>query len=250
MRLWRDWLNSLDIPESSSVWESCAAAVKALGAARTAGFYTGSRAFFSRFARGASAKTVCTIRRARSDIGKISEKCSKKNALSTKDATPAAIKPNIHFKNLSSPSTFANLASMRNSSSRKSLLVATTEKACDSRTASVRASACFSLNPAPFSVRTNLCVSNAASVIVQCLQLKNFITRPYFPEPRRQPLHAHRPGFNGLGEYVGRAENRDGLPRAGDRGIDEFARERARGQILRRICGGQYKGNPFEFRPL
>src|SRR5260364_7937 len=35
-----------------------------------------------------------------------------------------------------------------------------------------------------------------------------------FPKPRRQPLHAHRPGFNGLGEYVGRAENRDGLPRA------------------------------------
>src|SRR5260363_376542 len=156
----------------------------------------------------------------------------KKNALSTKDATPAAIKPNIHFKNLSSPSTFANLASMRNSSSRKSLLVATSEKACDSRTASVRASACFSLNPAPLSVRTNLS------------RVHNF------PKPRRQPLHAHRPGFNGLGEYVGRAENRDGLPRAGDRGIDEFARERARGQILRRICGGQYKGNPFEFRPL
>ncbi|WP_042687592.1 MacB family efflux pump subunit [Candidatus Glomeribacter gigasporarum] len=36
-----------------------------------------SRAFFSRLAQGASAKTVCTIRRARSDTGKITEKCSK-----------------------------------------------------------------------------------------------------------------------------------------------------------------------------
>src|SRR5260364_240136 len=34
------------------------------------------RAFFSRFSQGASAKTVCTIRRARSDTGKITEKCS------------------------------------------------------------------------------------------------------------------------------------------------------------------------------
>ncbi|CCD28877.1 Transglycosylase, SLT family [Candidatus Glomeribacter gigasporarum BEG34] len=36
-----------------------------------------SRAFFSQSAQEASAKTVCTIRRARSDIGKINEKCSK-----------------------------------------------------------------------------------------------------------------------------------------------------------------------------
>src|SRR5260363_437455 len=34
------------------------------------------RAFFSRFSQGSSAKTVCTIRRARSDTGKITEKCS------------------------------------------------------------------------------------------------------------------------------------------------------------------------------
>src|SRR5260363_3306 len=62
-----------------------------------------------------------------------------------------------------------------------------------------------------------------------------------FPKPRRQPLHAHRPGFNGLGEYVGRAENRDGLPRAGDRGIDEFARERARGQSSGAFAAGSTK---------
>src|SRR5260363_397492 len=36
-----------------------------------------TRAFFSRLAQGASAKTVCTIRRARSDTGKITEKCSR-----------------------------------------------------------------------------------------------------------------------------------------------------------------------------
>src|SRR5260363_192710 len=36
-----------------------------------------TRAFFSRLAQGASAKTVCTIRQARSDTGKITEKCSK-----------------------------------------------------------------------------------------------------------------------------------------------------------------------------
>src|SRR5260364_187437 len=172
-----------------------------------------------------------------------------KNALSTKDATPAAIKPNIHFKNLSSPSTFANLASMRNSSSRKSLLVATSEKACDSRTASVRASACFSLNPAPLSdgqiyvYRMRRASSFSASNLKILSRVHNF------PKPRRQPLPAHRPGFNGLGEYVGRAANRDGLPRAGDRGIDEFARERAPVQIHRRFWGGQNKGNPFYCRP-
>src|SRR5260364_391915 len=71
-----------------------------------------------------------------------------------------------------------------------------------------------------------------------------------FPKPRRQPLHAHRPGFNGLGEYVGRAENRDGLPRAGDRGIDEFARERARGPPPGRLGGGKSKGTLSSSRPL
>src|SRR5260363_188535 len=35
-----------------------------------------TRAFFSRFTQGASAKTLLTIRRARSDTGKITEKCS------------------------------------------------------------------------------------------------------------------------------------------------------------------------------
>src|SRR5260363_369525 len=41
------------------------------------GHMASSRAFFSRLAQGASAKTVRTIRRARSDTGKITEKCSK-----------------------------------------------------------------------------------------------------------------------------------------------------------------------------
>src|SRR5260364_208369 len=45
-----------------------------LGHMRSSSFL---RAFFSRFAQGASAKTVCTIRRARSDTGNITEKCSK-----------------------------------------------------------------------------------------------------------------------------------------------------------------------------
>src|SRR5260364_340907 len=35
-----------------------------------------------------------------------------KKALSTREATPAAIKPSIHFRSLSSPSTFANLISI------------------------------------------------------------------------------------------------------------------------------------------
>src|SRR5260363_96839 len=47
--------------------------------------------------------------------------------------------------------------SMSRRTSTTSCFVATFNEACDSCTASVKASACWSLNPAPLSLQTNLC---------------------------------------------------------------------------------------------
>src|SRR5260363_413528 len=110
------------------------------------------------------------------------------NAFRTNEARPAIRNASIHFRSLISPSTFSSLALIRNSSSRRSPLVATSADACDSNTASVSTFACSSLKPAPLSRRTNLCVSNvAANDMRGCSLLKSIFypsrqrcTRSYF----------------------------------------------------------------------
>src|SRR5260364_429931 len=66
-----------------------------------------SRAFFSRFTQGASAKTVLAIRQARSDTGEITEKCSNFMDQSPLRTYPSALQPHVR-----PPAQFLTLPSL------------------------------------------------------------------------------------------------------------------------------------------
>src|SRR5260363_1625 len=72
-----------------------------------------SRAFFSRFTQGASAKTVCAIRQARSDTGEITEKCSNFMDQSPLRTYPSALQPHVR-----PPAQFLTLPSLHGAANR------------------------------------------------------------------------------------------------------------------------------------
>src|SRR5260363_197412 len=102
-----------------------------------------------------------------------SKRCSKPANLASTPANLASTPANLASMSLRkspiSRRTSAKPCSMSRRTSTTSCFVATFNEACDSCTASVKASACWSLNPAPLSLQTNLCVSNvnAGSAINQ-----------------------------------------------------------------------------------
>src|SRR5260364_21193 len=102
-----------------------------------------------------------------------SKRCSKPANLASTPANLASTPANLASMSLRkspiSRRTSAKPCSMSRRTSTTCCFVATFNEACDSCTASVTASACWSLNPAPLSLRTNLCVSNvnAGSAINQ-----------------------------------------------------------------------------------